>query len=324
MQNNQRQFYIFDLELAARKVGATIPVMSDIVPVLQHMKNTGRRYVLRANTATMLIGDISVHAGLQYIVLLLRLSDKTTPNSVYSDPTAGHFNEHLKAGDVGADFGCHVLVSTAPEQGLPNLYTCAIERVPGLPFELVRRFLSKLLNFEYHDNATFFAYPHPAGGIDANNQPRMDRCCPHVELRGRPSDTLINDINAGRITSISLIKSEPVTPIAGAPYLTKTESELKLGIDHNNLPANIWGSLSQAFQQNAQTYNAAQVKYKVPNSTRVVTVEIDTATGAPLTEMYIRSFELTNIFPFLAQSAMQIVPHLRDLAVPEFLVNRTI
>jgi hypothetical protein len=66
------------------------------------------------------------------------------------------------------------------------------------------------------------------------------------------------------------------------------------------------------------------VKYRVPNSNRTVTVEIDAATGAPLTEMYIRSFELTNIFPFLAQSAMQIVTHLHDLAVPQFLANRTI
>jgi hypothetical protein len=324
MQNSRRQFYIFDLELAARKGGATVPTMNEIVPVLQGMKNTARTYSLRGQTATMLIGDMAEDAAQQFITLLVRLSDKAAPNSVYSDPAAGHFNEHLKTGNVGSDYGCHVLISTAPEQGLPNIYTCAIERITGIPFDLVRRILSKLLNFEYTDNPAFYSYPHPAGGVDAQNQPRRDRCCPHVELRGRPSDTLIADINSGRISSISLIKAEPVTPIAGAPYLTKTESELKLGIDHNNLPANLWASLSQALQQNAQTYNTAQVKYRVPNSTRTVTVEIDTNTGAPLNEMYVKSFDLTNIFPFLAQSAVQIVPHLRDLAVPQFLANRTI
>ena len=324
MQNSRRQFYVFDLELAARKVGATIPTMNDLVPVFQRMKDNGRIYALRSNTATMLIGDMAVNAAQQFVTLLVRLSDTTTPNSVYSDPAAGQFDEHVKVGNVGSDFGCHVLISTAPEQNQPNIYTCAIERLPGLPFDLVRRLLSKLLNFEFHDDATFFSYPHPAGGVDVNNQPRRDRCCPHVELRGRPSDTLINDINAGRISSVSLIKAEPVTPIAGAPYLTKSASELKLGIDHNSLPANLWASLSQAIQQNAQTYNTAQVKYRVPNSNRTVTVEIDSATGAPLSEMYVLSFELTNIFPFLAQSAMQIVAHLQNVAVPQFLANRTI
>ncbi|WP_313392720.1 hypothetical protein [Sphingobium yanoikuyae] len=324
MQNNRRQFYIFDLELCARKAGATVPTMTEILPVLQRMKDTRRTYSLRSNTATMLIGDIAVSAAQQFVTLLVRLSDTTTPNSIYSDPAAGHFNEHVKVGNVGSDFGCHVLISTAPEQGMPNIYTCAIERIPGLPFDLVRRLLSKLLNFEYHDDATFFSYPHPAGGVDANNQPRRDRCCPHVELRGRPSDTLVNDINAGRISGVSLIKAEAATPIGGAPYLTKSESELKLGIDHNNLPINLWASLSQAIQQNAQTYNAAKITYKLPNSSRTTTVEISTANGAILTEMYVLSFELTGIFPFLAQSAMQIVAHLRDLAVPQFLANRTI
>lgn len=324
MQNNRRQFYVFDLQLAARKAGAAVPAMNDIVPVLQHMKDTGRTYALRSNTATMLIGDMETNAAQNYIVLLVRISDTTTPNSVYSDPTAGQFNEHLKVGNVGSDFGCHVIISTAPEQGLPNTYTCAVERISGLSFDLVRRLLSKLMNFKYHDDPTWFSYPHPAGGVDANNQPRMERCCPHVELRGRPSDTLIADINSGRITGITLVKSEPATPIGGAPYLTKSESDLKLGIDHNNLPANLWGSLSQVFQQQSQTYNTAQVTYRVPNSKRVVTVEIDTNTGQPLGEMYILSFELNNIFPFLAQSAMQIVPHLRDLAVPQFMAHRTI
>lgn len=324
MQNNRRQFYIFDLELAARKTGATPPTMTEIVPVLQHMKDIGRTYSLRSNTATMLIGDMAVNAAQQFVTLLVRLSDTTTPNSVYSDPAAGQFNEHLKVGNVGSDFGCHVLISTAQEQGFPNIYTCAIERIPGLPFDLVRRLLSKLLHFEYGDDATFFSYPHPAGGVDANNQPRRDRCCPHVELRGRPSDTLINDINAGRISDVSLIKAEAATPIGSAPYLTKKKTELKLGIDHNNLPANLWASLSQVMQQNAQTYNTAQITYKLPNSSRTTTVEISTANGAILTEMYVLSFELTNIFPFLAQSAMQIVAHLHNLAVPQFLANRTI
>ena len=301
-----------------------VPTMNVLVPVLQRMKDRGRTYSLRSNTATMLIGDMAVDVGQQFIVLLVRLSDTTTPNSVYSDPAAGQFNEHVKTDNVGADFGCHVIISTAPERGMPNVYTCAIERVPGLPFELVRRLLSKLLNFEYHENPMFFSYPHPAGGFDSNNQPRQDRCCPHVELRGRPSDSLINDINAGRISGVSLVRSEAATPIGGAPYLTRSSSELKLGIDHNNLPANLWASIRRTLQLNAQAYNTAIIKYRIPNSKRTVTVELDAATGAPLADMYILSFELSNIFPFLAQSAMQIVRHLHDLAVPPFLSHRTI
>lgn len=324
MQNNRRQFHVFDLEIAARKAGATIPTMNQILPVLQRMKDTARTYSIRANSGTMLVGDMQFDAAQQFVTLLVRLSDKLTPNSVYSDPAAGQFNEHVKVGNVGSDFGCHVLISTAPEQGMPNIYTCAIERISGLSFDLVRRLLSKLLNYEFHDDPASFSYPHPAGGVDNNGQPRLDRCCPHIELRGRPSDTLIADINNGHLSGVSLIKTEAVAPIAGAAYLRKKTSELKLEIDHNNLPANLWNSLIQTFQQNSGNYGSAKVSYKIPGTSRTATVDIDANTGNLLTDMYVLSFELTNIFPFLAQSAMQIVAHLRDMAMPHFIANRTI
>jgi hypothetical protein len=117
------------------------------------------------------------------------------------------------------------------------------------------------LKYEFDDDASSFSYPHPAGGLTREGQPRTSRCCPHIELRGRPSDTLINDINNGQISGISLVKAEPVTPIAGSPWLKKQESELRLQIDQNHLPANIWQSLVQSFQANSGTYGTARVSY---------------------------------------------------------------
>lgn len=173
-----------------------------------------------------------------------------------------------------------LLTSTAPEQGLPNLYTCAVERISSLPFDLVRRLLSKLLNFKYDDDPTWFSNPHPAGGVDASNQPRMERCCPHVELRGRPTDTLVADINSGRITGITLVRSEPATPIGGAPYLTKSESDFKALDRPQQLAREPVGIAKPSLSTTIATYNTAQVTYCIVNSKRIVTVEIDTNTGA--------------------------------------------
>lgn len=285
MQNDRRQFFIYDLEIAARKEGATIPQMDDIVPIFQRMKDTARIYPVRADSGSMLIGDIHVDVAQQIVTFLIRLSDKTAPNAVYSDPVAGQFDVLIKQGNQGSDFGCHVIVSTAQEQGLPNIYTCAIERIPGLPSGLVQRLLSKLLHYEFKEDDSSFSYLHPAGGLTRQGLPRMDRCCPHIEIRGRPSDTLINDINNGHITGISLVKAEPVTPIAGSAYLRKRETELRLQIDQNNLPANMWESLIQSFQANSGNYGVAKVSYKLPSNNKTVTVKIDTQTGNPLEEL---------------------------------------
>jgi hypothetical protein len=143
-------------------------------------------------------------------------------------------------------------------------------------------------------------------------------------LRGRPSDTLIDDINRGRLTGVSLVKAEPVAPIAGAAFLVKTRSELQLSVDRNNLPANLWDQLQIALRRNSQAYETAKVTYRVPGVTRTVTVELDAATGQPLSDMYIEAFELSNIRPLLAQSSQTIVPHLVQAAMPNVIARRAI
>lgn len=324
MRNDQRQFFVYDLEIGARKDGAVIPDMAAVAAVWERMGRGGRTFPIRRGDATLLIGDIQIDAARDVVALLVRLSDKMAPNSVYSDPSAGHFQEHIKVGDQGADLGCHVLISLSPERDFPNLYTCVIERIPGIASDLVRRLLSKLLNFEYHDNQNFYQYPHPNGGFDRYGNPRAERCCPHIELRGRPSDSLVDDINNGTLSSVSLVRTEVATPIGGAAYLLKEASELRLAVDRNNLPANLWQALRQAFQHNARAYPTAKVAYKTPTSNRTVTVEIDTNTGSPLRDLYVESFEISQIFPFLAQSAQRIVPHLADLVIPQLLDKRSV
>ncbi len=272
----------------------------------------------------MLIGDVRFSAADQYMILLLRLSDKKAPNSVYSDPLSGHFTEHPKVGNIGSDFACHVLISTAPEAGAPNIYTCAIERVTNIHAGLVQRILSKMLNYEYNGNQSFYAYPAPGGGLTRDGHARMERCCPHVDLRGRPSAALIKDINDGHLSGISLIKDEPVLPIAGAPYLKKSKTELKLTIDRGNLPKQLWNSLEHAMRANSDAYGTAKVSYRQPGSTRLITVELDAATGQPLNDKFIESFEVGPIFPPLAQSTNAVVARVASPAATKFLTYRSI
>jgi hypothetical protein len=324
MRNDERTFQIYNLEIAAQKAGASVPTMSEAIAVWQKLRAAGRTYPIQAGDGTMLIGQIEVRTNDQIAILLIRLSDKNAPNSVYSDPDNGDFIEHEKTGNVGADFACHVIISLAPEIDQANVYTCGIERIAGLSPGLVQRILSKFFNYEYHDNEEFFKYPSPGGGLTKDGQPKFERCCPHVELRGRPSQTMINDINNGHLSGISLVRSEQVTPIAGAPYLIKSHSELRLTIDRANMPAQVWNSVQHALQANSGNYGQAKVSYRIPGSKRTVTVELNSHTGLPLSDLYFQSFDVRPIFPPLAQSTHTITPRLVDPAVQQVLLNRTI
>lgn len=324
MRNDFRQFMVYDLEIAARKHGASIPPMTAILPVWQGMQVRGEIHRIRGNKASLLIGDMRVDTTNDTAVMLVRISDQTTSNSVYSDPAAGLFQEHRKTGAQGSDFGVHVLLSALPERRYPNVYTCLIERVPGLSAELVRRLLSRALGVEYHRDATFYQYPAPGGGRDQNGNPRVERCRPHVELRGRPSQTLIADINSGRMTGVSLIKSEPHVAIAGASYLRKERSELQLSIDHNSLPVNLWSSMRSAMRRNSGTYPEALLRFRMAGTERNVSVRINTASGTPVNDVYIKSADISRIRPLLAQSSSIIVAHLVSRALPHLIANRTV
>lgn len=323
MRSDQRDFFVYDLEVAVRKDGAAVPSIETVIDVWSRMSGQNRFHFVDNKSKTILLGAIELDAR-GFAKILIRVSDRNSPNSVYSDPENQTFNEHVKVGNQGSDFACHVILSTMMEAGRPNIYTCCIERVSGIPMSYIQRTFSKFLNHEFHDDPTSFSYPSPGGGLTRDGNPRMERCCPHIELRGRPSDSLVNDINNGRISGVTLVKEEVQTPIDGAAYLVKETTELKLNVDKDSLPDRLWDSLTGAFRRNSRNFNKARIGVKLSGTNRNVTIVIDTASGAPLTEMYIRSFTVSNINPLLAQSTQIIVPHLVELAVPSFLQQRTV
>lgn len=323
MRSDQRDFFVYDLEVAVRKDGAVIPSINTVIDVWRRMSDQNKFHFVDNDSKTILIGNIELDDR-GFANILIRVSDRNSPNSVYSDPQSQTFDEHLKVGNQGSDFACHVILSMIMEIGRPNIYTCCIERVSGIPVGYIQRTLSKFLNMEFHDSLTSFSYPSPGGGLMRDGSPRIERCCPHIELRGRPSDSLINDINNGRLSGVSLVKEETKSPIDGAAYLVKETTELKLNIDKGSLPDRLWESLSEVFRRNSRNYSKAKIAVKLLGANRTVTVLIDLQTGAPLDDLYVRSFSVDSINPLLAQSTKVLVPHLLRLAIPHFLQQRAV
>lgn len=327
MRNDQREFKIFDLEVAARKPRASLPGMDKLIPLFQQWKDNNRFFQIEKGTSTLLISDIEHDTDKDYITLLIRRSNTLSSNSVDSNPAQGTFIEHVKKDGEGADFCCHVFISGIPEKNLPDTYACAIERVQGLSFTLIQRLLSHILHEEYTNNNSFFSYPHPGGGKDSNGEPRQERCCPHIKLSGRPSENLALDIENGTLQSISFIKTETCTPIGGAAYLESKSLEMRTVLDKNLLPqTSLFNNLTKVFYSHWQDtqYSKAKITYKPKNVSRPTTITIDMEKGTPLSERYILYFEIKNIDPLLAQSSKNIVPHLKNRAEEEFLKHRNI
>lgn len=325
MKANFRQLFAYYIDITTQNKGAVLPPLADLVDIWDRRRRDGHAHSQISNgDVDLTLGDVVSEPGEQFAALLIRHSDKLAADSVYSDIRADSFTAHAKAQGEGGETGVHIFLSTAPERGLPNRYFCVIERVPNLDITMIRRFLNRLLHDEYDSDQSFHTFPNPMGQRNRQGEIRLDRCLPRLEFEGVPSQNLANDVQNGRLTGVTLIRAETAGAVGGVAFLNKKESVLKLGIDQGSLTANIWADLRRAIAAEAPNYPVAQIALKLPNRNKTASVKINSATGAPLSDLYIRSFDVTNIFPPMAHSSRVVVPALLQRAVATLLQARSI
>lgn len=325
LKNSERSFFFFEIEVVSGKPGAPLPTMTTLVDLWRRYHGAGSaRQAIRRGAAHLILGDIVEDVNERMATMLVRLSDSQAPNAVYSNVQTNAFTEHLKGAQDGNDMGAHVMISTAPELNKPNVYFAAVEGVPGVSYAEVRRLLNRLIRYQHRDDISLFTYPDPMGKKRRDGSDLTHDHLPRTEFRGRPSATFVADIQRGKISGISVVKTEQTTPVAGVAYLTKKTSELRFGIDHTHATQNIWDDIKRVFKSQAKEYPEGKIAFKLPNQPRGVTVVVDSATGAPLSELYIQSVLIKPIVPFLSNSSQSIVPHLVALAKPHLLHRRNV
>jgi hypothetical protein len=325
LRSTERSFFFFECEIVSAKVGASIPTMATLLGIWKAHKAAGTaKLAIRNSSANLLIGDISEDAADKYFTALVRLSDSLAPDVVYSDIVADTFIEHRKAGKQGNDLAAHVMISIAPERGKPNVYFAMVEQVPGLSFAEIRRLLNRILRYQLHQDATPFKYSDPHGKTHKDGSPVVHQHLPRLEFRGIPSANFAKDLQRGKLTGVSLIRTEEHTPVAGIPYLTKKETELRLAIDRGNVIQNKWDDLKAMLLAESRKYPQGKIQFKLPEQNRSVSILVDSKTGAPLSEVYIQSILLRRINPILSYSSKTIVKHLIDLAQPHLISGRSV
>lgn len=325
MKANFRQLFVYNMDVTTAKSDARLPSMSELIDVWERRRQAGSAHVAVQNgDIDLTLGDVVIDRQHQYASLLIRLSDKHSANPVHSNPRAGIFRAHAKQTGEGGEIGAHIFVSLAQERGLPNRYTSLVEKVAGLDITLIRRVLNRLLRDEYDSNTGFYSYPHPGGQRTRAGAVAMVRCLPRVEFGGRPSATLASDVQNGRLTGIELTKAVTHVPVGGVPYITKKEATLKLEIDQHGLGGNIWGDVRRALRAESADYQSATIGLRLPGRSKTVSVKVATRDGSPLSDLYIRSFDLAQISPPMDQSAQAVVTQLAQRALPLLVQERTL
>lgn len=325
MKSNFRQIFVYNLDIETKKRPMVLPPMREMLDALERRRLAGGgSMALQNGDSHITLAPIIFDDPTESAALLFRHSDRYSADSVYSDIAGNTFRAHSKTVSEGGEFGAHLVVSLAAEQGIPGRHTALLEKTPAVPAALIRRLINKMLHDEYDTNNTFFSYPSPAGQRDRQGKVVRDRALPRIDLDGQPSANLARDLQQGRLTGIVLTKAVTHTPVGGVPYLTKREATLKVAVDQSNLGGNILQDVKRAIASEAANYPVAQIGVQLPGRKKTVSVKLDTATGSPLSDMYMKSHDIWNISPPMAASNQNVVASFVDRIRPILISERNI
>jgi hypothetical protein len=324
-KSSERTFYHFTCHIRAKSQKATVPTMDTLVQVWEQAWLQDKAITeLKDDSGTLAVGDLVHNEENGYVAILIRHSDKSAPNTVYSDIAAKKFTEHKKGAGEGHESGIHLLISTIPEAEKPNVYACLVEGCEGLGYSSARRVLNDILRERYKVDSSIFEFLDPAGQKDRQGKIKVRTCQPRIDLFGEPSQDFVHDLEAGTLQGVTLINTNLQQSVAGVPWLSYSEDTLKLTIDKKSVPLNFWDDLKRALKSKSKQYGKAKVSYKLPDRTRSVSVDLNSKTGAPLKELYIKSTTIKSIFPLLANSSVKVVPHLQGLAANILFDSRSL
>lgn len=323
MKNNERMVLVLDCEVMSSTNGVDLPSISDLSKIWGKYIDNGRAvFDIRNNTAILTACHIDRDQENNITSILVRISDKLAPNAVYSDIRHGVFTEYKKSDNEGNDVCCHFFVSETQEAAKPNTYTCMVEQSQGLSHREVRRILNSILHVQYKEDPSVFEVDDPRGRRLRDGTPKKVVHLPRIELRGRPSQSFIRDIERGRLSGVTLIKSEPQTPVAGSAFLRHKEKRLCLSIDHGNIPENLWADITATLTRTSKEFSRADISFSEKDTKKSYTVKISTDTATPTEDPYIESVHISPILPVMAHSSEKIVSHFADMVKKHLAAKR--
>ena len=323
MKNNQRHVHYYDLKIRTSKEAQAVPPpVSAVIAVLQEQLTASDvSHNVAKDTETLSIKDIWIDKANQAAVLFVTHTDPSSPNAVYTDPTAQKSRVAEKEpGEVG-EFGAHVAISLVEEAGRPSTYLTLVERVTKVGRTSVERVVTAIIRKRCKADPKTFVCEDRNGKKIRGGGPKIVEFRPLFELSGHPAESFVDDLNAGGLTGMTLIQDRAQQQVGGRTYLRAQEATLKVSVDQKALAQNLWQDLKAALKGEAKDWSRARINFKGADG-RPGQAEINTDTGNVIDEVYVRSLSLTDPGWVLHNSADGVVAPFAKRMVAELVAAR--
>ena len=123
------------------------------------------------------------------------------------------------------------------------------------------------------------------------------------------------------LNGLMLYHAEEQVQLGRSPYLTKSETSLKVSVDRVKMLSNLWANLKETLFGELEKWEKARIRF-TNNKGRPASVSIASVSGNILDDSYVRTVNIRDINPHLDNSSTHIVQHLADKMIEELFVHR--
>jgi hypothetical protein len=303
-------------------VHAAAPPISEVIGALQRKVAEGEAYHrINYRSEALTLRDIVIDDTNKLAILLITHADPSAPNAVYADIHRKTAEVIRKKPNEANEYGAHVIVSLAEEPHRPHTYLALIERVPTVGRALINRLLNAVINKICTQDESTFQCADQAGQRLPNGATKTVSYRPILSFSGHPSDDFIRDLEEGTLNGLMLYHAEEQVQLGRSPYLTKSETSLKVSVDRRRLTSNLWANLKETLFGESEKWEKARIRF-TNNKGRPASVSIASVSGNILDDSYVRTVNIRDINPHLDNSSTHIVQHLADKMIEELFVYR--
>lgn len=312
MRRTEREVFTYDIAVRSRSKLAVPPPLEEVLVALSTSVANNLALIERDRGSLIYrIGEIRMDHATQTATLLIRRGDTNASNAVYSDRRTGASRVAERRDDEVGDRAAHLVVSMTPEVARPGRYLAHLEGVPGIGHRVVQSLLNKAIRNAIIGHHASFTYDDPAGARDRQGNLKTHAFQPLIELLGHPKDSLIQDLEQGTVSEITLIDGRPKGLLGGNQYLDEKEHRIKVSVSGGLPQNNRLASLLAAAQTRRASYQTAAIRFKDPAGHNR-TIRFDLDTGNPEQQQYIASYDVVGIAPPMDDSSDTIVDRFAD------------
>lgn len=230
MKNDERIIYFYDMVVSSRAEHANKPSMRQMLELLAAEHGAGRFRAAgdKAGHLWHFVGPISFDDANEIATVLIRASDKRSPEYGYSDTTSGALRLLSKTQHEGGDVAAHLVISLTPSE--PDTYIALLEGVSGVSNRNVLSAINRLLTDFYAENPRHFLFPDPGGAKDRAGNIKEHEFKPRFKMQGHISDKLIYGIENGSIGDVELRNNSLHSIVGNDPFITSKSFRLTLSV----------------------------------------------------------------------------------------------